>query len=86
MKYESGTETLAKGTKVKVTVGSDNITGQTEKGQSFAIPVSGITELSYDTKEQKRTKQGAALMAASPLAGLILMGTKSVRHYHRRMR
>lgn len=81
VKYESGTETLAKGAKLSVTIGADSITGQPEKGQSFSIPVSGITEVSYDTIVKKRTKQGAALMVASPLAGLILMGSKSTRHY-----
>jgi len=81
VKYESGTEPLAKGAKLGVTIGADNITGQPEKGQSFSIPISSITEVSYDTVVKKRTKQGAALMIASPLAGLILMGSKSTRHY-----
>ncbi len=81
VKYDSGTETLKKGEKVTVIVHSDKIAGQPEKGQSFSIPVSAITEVSYDTIEKKRTKQGAALMVASPLAGLILMGTKTTRHY-----
>lgn len=81
VKYESGTEKLAKGTKITLTIGSDTIAGQAGTGSSITIPVSSITEVSYDTVEKKRTKQGAALMAASPLAGLILMGTKSVRHY-----
>jgi hypothetical protein len=81
VKYESGTETLTKGVSVTVTVSADTITGQAAKGQSFTIPVSGITEVSYDTVEKKRTKSGAALMVASPLAGLILMGTKTTRHF-----
>ena len=81
VKYDSGTESLTKGMKVTVNVGANAISVQPEKGTAFNISVPGITEVSYDTIEKKRTKQGAALMVASPLAGLILMGTKSARHY-----
>jgi len=81
VKHNSGIEALAKGAKVTITIGSDTIAGQPKKAPTFAIPVVGITEVSYDTIEKRRTKSGAALMVASPLAGLIVMRSKSARHY-----
>jgi hypothetical protein len=81
LKYESGVFPLKKETKMKVTVGQDQVTFQPKNGQAFAIPCKSIVEVAYDTKSQRRTAEAAALAAASPLGGMILFAMKKTKHY-----
>lgn len=54
VKYEAGTEPIKKGTKLKVTVGQEEIVCESKQGFLFSIPVVGITEVSYDNRVQRR--------------------------------
>lgn len=81
LKYESGVLPLQKETKIKVTVGQDQVTFQPQNGQAFSIPFKSIVEVAYDTKSQRRTAEAAAVAAASPLGGMILFAMKKTKHY-----
>ncbi len=81
LKYESGVFSLEKETKMKVTMGQDQITFQPKGRQEFSIPFKSIFEVAYDTKSQRRTNQAAMLAAVSPLGGMILLSMKKTKHY-----
>ena len=81
VKYEAGSQAMVKGTKIKMAIGQDSINCQVEKREPFSIPVSGIKEISYDTKVRRRLAEGAAVMSMSIVGGLIVMSLKSTKHY-----
>jgi hypothetical protein len=68
-------------TAVKVSIDAGRIAVVSKAGELVSVPVPSVTAVSYDTRSQRRTKEGAALMVASPIGGLILSRTKKTRHF-----
>ncbi|MBZ5511156.1 MAG: hypothetical protein LAN70_08285 [Acidobacteriia bacterium] len=81
-KYELGDAAITRGTSVQLTLpDAEKLVWQIEKGTPNTIPLSSITEVSYDNRSHHRTKGGVALMAASPLGGLLLASSKATKHF-----
>lgn len=81
-KYELGEALIKRGTSVQLTLpDAEKLVWQLEKGTPSTIPLSSITEVSYDTRSHNRSRSGTALMAASPLGGILLMSTKATKHF-----
>ena len=55
VKYETGTEAVKHGRKMKVTVGSSEIFCRSDKGEIFSVPVSGVATIFYDNTVHNRS-------------------------------
>jgi len=55
VKYETGTEAVQHGRKMKVTVGSREIFCRSDKGEIFSVPVSGVVTIFYDNTVHSRS-------------------------------
>ncbi len=55
VKYETGTEAVKHGRKMKVTVGSREIFCRSDKGEIFSVPVSGVATIFYDNTVHNRS-------------------------------
>jgi hypothetical protein len=70
-----------KETKIDLTISDAGFTIQERKGSPFEIRYSSIQKISYEYARHHRLVGGAMLMAASPLAGIIVMATKTKSHW-----
>ena len=76
MKYEDGwgTGSVLRGTKLKVTVGSDCILVGTKQGVTFSIPVTGVIEVAYDIRVRRRGGQRAELWVGAARQAVLSSG------------
>ncbi len=91
LRYEAGPHPIKSGTKIAVTVGTENITFATGDGKQFLVPVSAVTEVAYDkvVTHASETKffrffaddpQGFMFITV-PAALMIAHAFKSTRHF-----
>ena len=75
VKYETGTEAVKHGRKMKVTVGSSEIFCRSDKGEIFSVPVSGVVTIFYDNTVHHRSvewiKSGAWYVPYEPFLGFL---------------
>lgn len=73
VKYETGTEAVKHGRKMKVTVGSSEIFCRSDKGEIFSVPVSGVATIFYDNTVHNRSvewiKSGKWYIPYEPFLG-----------------
>ncbi|MFB3153390.1 MAG: VWA domain-containing protein [Candidatus Acidiferrales bacterium] len=76
MKYEDGwgTGSVLRGTKLKVTVGSDCILVGTKQGVTFSIPVTRVIEVAYDIRVRRRGGQWAELWVGAARQAVLSSG------------
>ena len=70
-----------KETKIDLTLSDGGFTIQERKGSPVEIRYSSIQKITYEYARHHRLAGGAMLMAASPLAGIIVMATKTKSHW-----
>ena len=91
LRYKAGPHPIKSGTKIAVTVGTENITFATGDGKQFLVPVSAVTEVAYDkvVTHASETKffrffaddpQGFMFITV-PAALMIAHAFKSTRHF-----
>lgn len=81
MKYETGSLFIKKGSKMKVTVGSEKVLCASGKEIPFAIPVTAITQVTYDTKARRRMGEAAAIAILSLGVAAAFMFVKTKKHF-----
>ena len=88
LRYEAGPHPIKSGTKIAVTVGTENIAFATGDGKQFLVPVSAVTEVAYNKVVRNPSEKLLRFFRGDPrglmlimVPAMVALAFKNTRHF-----